>query len=510
MKALLNLDLVGKKPDISIRKRSHYKTFLGSFFTLTIISLTILNSKDTIEAYINKTYPSISEEYLESKSFINFTMKSNPLMFTYGYLDIISSNITYIKPREENDTSSDLDGPVLSFLNVSGGSYTADYQNYKKYAIKCDSNKLREISTSQIENEKDGNTLTFWNNILKQAETSYCLPEGDEPDYTNIDENGNGRIQVITVDNDNLTRLNNKYGKNSSLRLFFLFVFYSKVYFTPGSSEGFYTKRLEYEVFPLQTDRKLMYIMEFQNIQTTRDYSEFFLVNKKENEFISVDKTKAYASVEVNDILESLFPPLTIQFTKVPIMKLYTFKYSTISDIISSLGGSFDIIFFSIQLIHNFNTHFNYKAFILNSVFMYHTTNQEPRNTNLEINNIVKQSTKVSVNDNQSRYKLNSEDLNSELTRILSNRVKYTIKATDIVKSYYNTMTRKNTVKDDLITKSEELISKQIDFTEIIKSSLDLSMMKTAFYEKDISDYFTFPSINLHSKNKFLKEEKIF
>lgn len=44
---------------------------------------------------------------------------------------------------------------------------------------------------------------------------------------------------------------------------------------------------------------------------------------------------------------------------------------------------------------------------------------------------------------------------------------------------------------------SESLISREIDFTRILKNSFDLHILKNAFIEEPLSNYISFPSLSL-------------
>lgn len=398
---------------------------------------------------------------------------------------------------------------------------------------------------SQYSQERPSFENDYWVDYLFKVNNSYCFPKKDETedlDYSYIDNKGNGHSTVVAVNRDIIRTL---FSKPKLLDLYVLVMFYERTYFSPGNSTQFYTKRLESELFPITSDKSKMYNVNFIKTKTTRDYSGFFITDKIENIFTTVDKVLIQAEAIVpsyilnNDDINVTH--LVLNLNKAVFLKTYSFKYIGISDIISSLGGSFRPIFFIFQFIYNFLIMFNYKAYLLNSIFQYHTSKddsnkeynkvntlmnnyivkrgslcrrdsvhspekslekEELREINLNIlketNNEKRNNDNPTENASNKNQKTVSYKLHDSLNKIIKNREKYMIKSTDVVKAYFNSCFKiKATSKDKLLLLSESLIDTEIDFTKILKNSFDLHILKTAFIEEPLSNYITFPSLSI-------------
>ena len=480
--------------------------------------------------------------------------QKNPIMFTYGYVNPITLNLMMLN-FEDFDPSiqENIRGPFISHLDANphdkDNNYVIDFgkpDNQNEFAERCNMAKLKTLSNNADPSEKE-----YWADYLKKAQNAFCIPQHEDlskdKHYANIGDDASGHLTMLAI-NTNVIDAINKNNKNFNVNFIMLMMFYEKTYFTPGNKDQFYTKKLEYELFPVTPDKIRMYNVNFIRTETERDYSQLFFQNIISDSFITMDKVflQGEDTKPKSTGLSFSFPNLVIFLNKVPINKTMSFKYTSISDIISDLGGSFDLIFVIFQIFHNFLTTYNYEAFLLNSVFQYHTSIED---SNIQYNRIstfmsklkTRRSTileksinspeikpRESVNDASQRkikdesivkddsiaLEENQENDNNKkdefeikknilpsISKLIKNRESYQIKPFDIIKASYNTFFNKATSKDKLISISQSLIENEIDFTKILKNSFDLHILKRAFIEEPLCNYITFPSMSITNPN---------
>ena len=495
---------------------------------------TINKSEDIIKINFSTDYDINS---LISLNLNNMTENNNPIMFTYGFFDISRNDLRYI---DLNDFEDKLNGPFISHADIKNNTFSLDFKikddDHAKFTEKCNITNIeayaeqRKTETNNIEEE-------YWEDYIKKAKNSFCLPQR-EVDYTNKYDNGDEKLTVLSVNLDVVSAIKTKYP--SLVNLIVMVMFYPKTYFTPGDSQRFYTKRVEFEVFSLETDKIKLYYASFQKTKTERDYSEFFFPNVIEDEFITADKV--FLQGEANRDIKGI-PCLLLYLNKNPFSVIYSFKYTSISDVISSLGGSFDLIFVVFQIIHNYITTFNYKAYLLNSIFSFHCSNIENnaiynkintfvlknqttrRNSKFpEITKAIESPEKIKENQEEAKNDESGRKINDSLSvdierkenksihihqielqnnlrpsiqKLVSNRTKYEIKPYDVLTAYINQLRKKPSEKDKIILLSESIIEEQIDYAKILKNSFDLFILKEAFIEKPFSNYITLPSLSI-------------
>lgn len=391
MQYLLKLDFVGKRPEFKINNKSHYQTILGFLFTLVIFSLTILNSLSTIRNYIYKTFPMMSEEYKKDFDNMYFDKENNnPVMFAYAYVDLdLSLKMVNISDFKDENGEISLRGPFITYFNSKDNNYQVNLDNKNNYMKPCNYTDIRKYKN----HKNDLYENNYWEDYLSKVNSSYCFPnknEVEDSNYSYIDDKGNGHSTVLAI-NRSITKT--LLSKSRLLNINMLVMFYERTYFTPGNSTQFYTKRLEYELFPLSEDKMKIYNVNFIKTKTTRDYSEFFMTNEFEDIFITVEKVFIQAEVFIPSFIlnsdNANISNLVLNLNKSAFLKIYSFKYIGISDIISSLGGSFKPIFFIFKFIYILISMFNYKAYLLNSIFQYHTSNEESNIEYKKINTLM-------------------------------------------------------------------------------------------------------------------------
>ena len=207
MKLLLNLELIGIKPDISLKGRPHYQTFWGFSLTLGIIFFTIFNSWETIIKYTSKTFPMFSENYEKDNHNMTFSIRDNtPIMFSYAFLDI--ANGGEVKDIILDDYTNNRFSPFATYVEKNKTS------QINKLLFDLEKCNLSEIDL-KLKNSTDPADIEYWENLKEIAKISYCFPNDGTTEvkyneaFTSIDEENNTeRYLTITINKDTTRGIN--------------------------------------------------------------------------------------------------------------------------------------------------------------------------------------------------------------------------------------------------------------------------------------------------------------
>lgn len=148
----------------------------------------------------------------------------------------------------------------------------------------------------------------------------------------------------------------------------------------------------------------------------------------------------------VNQTYSHLFLVLDISKKK----KIYQYKYLGITDIISDLGGSFDIYVFLITIINKILSGFQYKSFLINSIFSFHYIKSTPK--------IIKAKRSISlINITPKGY----SSLESKKSLV-----------SDLVKDYLNSMEKVYITPNDIILSNMRQITRSMTKQDKIKKNV--------------------------------------
>ena len=527
---MLKFDLVGVKPSFKINQLQNQQTYLGLLFTILIGVFTFLNSKDSISNYIYSTYPQISEEYATESTDLKFDFENkNPVMFSYAYLDTKTFKINYV-PHD-----SSISTPIINYLDFKENE--VEYKGLY-FTEKCNMTDIEILSkndtfTGGIEDD-------YWKEIKKNAVRSYCFPKNNNT-YANSDNQNNGRTIMINVHSNILDQLS-AYSNYTS-KMFLLIMYYPQTYLTPGNNAKFYTKRLEWQLFFLSPETSKMYNIDFQRKTTNKIFSTYFFDNNQLDYFFSMDKNYLTGEVETKymNYLPGGKPSLILYINKTIYTKIYNFKFTTLNDVISNIGGSFELIYLMLSIVNSVLTKFSYHAFLLNSIFKFHTSNDLHEKTATILRNYSKYFKEHDVNEKKTYHDLSEREINVSrevpnnenvenkrntknlmikstqqtintdyklrigLLEIIKGRNSYKISSYDAFIARLNDIIGKTTIKDNLILLSSSIDQQSLDFNAIVKSVLDIETLKDLVVDEDFANYLTFPSLNISKPTSSIK-----
>ena len=327
---------------------------------------------------------------------------------------------------------------------------------------------------------------------------------------------------------------------NYTSNMFLLIMYYPQTYLTPGNNAKFYTKRLEWQLFFLSPETSKMYNIDFQRKITNKIFNTFYYDNNQIDYFYSMDKNYLTGEVDTKymNYLPGGKPSLILYINKTIYTRIYYFKFTTLNDIISNIGGSFELIYLMLSILNSIFTNFSYHAFLLNSIFKFHTskdshektvtilrnyskylkdydliekkTFHDLTNRKLNVSREVAKDENVVNNKNvinkSTQHVINSEyKLRIGLLEIIKGRHSYKVSSYDVFIAKLNDIIGKTTIKDKLILLSSTIVQQSLDYNTIVKCVLDIETLKDLVIDEDFTNYLTFPSLNISKPTSSIK-----
>lgn len=511
MKLLKKLDFIGNKPNFKLNKHNHYQTYFGAFASVLVIFLNFAITRSTFFNFFENTFPSMSQSYSTNDNRLYFNLQNNSfLMFNYNYVN--TANISR-HPIHYNET---IIPPIVIVSDLLDESNT--YFDKPSVLLERCTNMITKESFPNYENDKE-----YYDNILSIASFSYCMPSNDNL-YTSLNSKSYGQLLTVSILKQADTTLRSLYPD----KLLGLLMYYEKRYINQDTTkkDQFFIKKLEYEYFPFSNEENKIsiYNLFFEKVQYIRDYSLFlFYGTINEDNFHSLQKNVFNGNTKSsNTQITSLF----IMLNKSTLSRVFNFQFTSLSDCLSAFGGTYEIIFILVETFYVFFFSFDYKAYLINSVFSFHAEDEESKqsarkvsaafgnninnfqsNTNRENKNTISELDRIVKGDGTTNRlpEISQIELKICLNKILLKRQPYSINSIDTLKAAFNQIRNKESEKDKLINLLDIVIQENIDFVKIIKNSLDIYALKETIIEKPLINFITFPSLNINNCSNSIK-----
>lgn len=498
MKHLLHLDLIGQKPEISIKQSSTYQTIFGTILSFFILFITVYSSKDLFDQYINKTYPQESINYIKNEETMNFNIENLPVLIQYKYFNPKNSQVNDVQISKLNDDH--IYYPTTKFVDYDDNNDKIAISKIEEHLPKCN---LTSISSFLKKMNKTNSTLfnierEFWEEYYKKAKDSFCfnqLSKDHENFHIRRDDNTKGRYIFILFSSKISDYIKNIAG--NPFILSFVSFSYPKYYLSASEKNKQYTKDLDIILFPIESTPNIyFYDIFFNSFDIISDYSEFFVENQKEAKYYTIDYYNFRGSInaELLDASNTDYNRLILILNMNKIKKIYKYKYLGITDIISNLGGSFQIYFILISFIHTLLSQFHYKAFLINSIFSFHYNNtvsrKETKNKFLRINSNSLPLRSMSLENKKTL-------VNDLVEDYIKSKEKTIITAKEIFYSSISSFFQPESVKNKIINKCSEVLDQQYEYSNIIRLLLENYIQNEMILNSSLQRFLHFPSINL-------------
>lgn len=500
MNFLLNLDLIGQKPQMLLNNKPSYQTYLGFILSIFMLSLTIYSSQDSMSDYVNKKFPKESIDYQRYNDKINFNMSSLPILIQYTYYDVM-------KGKYEDFNISELSEryhPIIelrSYLTEGESGNLIRLFPCNLTMIQDTIMKLNVTDPFKFSIEKE-----YWKEYIRKAQSSYCFNQNNiKNEYILYNEN---KYIVLAITSELDSILTKAIPVISFIP--FVSILYPK-YILTASNVNIYIKDIDYLLFPVPKHSSInAYEIFFNSFKIVSDYSEFFIENKVERVFYSIDSPFYRGSVEVGESLKEMkivYSSLLILLNMSKLSRIYQYKYVGIGDILSELGGSFQIYYLLISILYGGVIKFSYQSYLLNSIFSFHVSQSKGQgqrhNTNTKENqneySKIKYSTKISHVHTNSSLKMKKTMVKSRIEEYLNKKEKRIITTKQVFMSFINKILNKQSVSQKIITNCLFLLESQFDYSKIIQLFLEDFIQKEIIMDDSLHKFMNFPSINLEN-----------
>lgn len=506
MRFLYELDIIGHKPEIKLGNNSTYKTFIGSCLSIFIFFITFYSSKEIFKQYIDKTFPKESINYINNMDKINFDLSNLPILIQYLYFDPKEKKYFEIDINKVNQSSF-----TFPFLEVNELHDSKVTKITKKVVSKCNRTyinayiqMLNATNSSQFNLEKE-----FFESFIEKSKTSFCFnqtKEDIELFHIKTDSNLKKRYLILLFQSSLISDM--KSYSNNTFILPFVCLRFPKYYFSVSEKNKQYTKDLVFELFPITTKAEIhFYDIFFNSFDIISDYSEFFIENQQEKTFYSLENISFRGSVDSGffDNLNITYNSLNLVLNMSKMKRIFQYKYIGITDIISDIGGSFEIYFILISFIHKVLSQFHYKSFLINSIFAFHVNKESNFEENVKRLNTVKSAATFSERRkgrwNSSVPLETKKELVDDIVKTyIHSKEKVFISAKDVLYTSFRKIFNMQTVKNKIISKCVRILSIQYEYSNIIRLLLEDYIQKELILDESLQKFMHFPSINLSNE----------
>lgn len=456
-----NLDMHSNGLKINLNKNETQFHFIGLLFTIGVLAITILSKINLIKDYLNNSNPTLKQynREINSDEYSNFTFSD--IVFILYKVDFINSKIIPIKQEEIE---------VLTIINQSFNLGNINYE-YVGGLFRCSE---KDLNDSGIKKEKFSSD--YYNSLF--SEYSLCIKSASNTKSFSFNNNKNLAITLHNINTDADLIFTEIYIKESEL----VYNNYENPVITKWNLKSFYTTKgntMHNIILKKNTYSFNNLSFIFESLRDTTSY--YNIDNISEGFFINTDKKNTTIHIR---IFQSL------------INSMIDVRYVTIDEIVSSIGGSFSVIFFIFHCIYSYFFDFLSKVDIVNSIFSYENDqhiSKKAKEIDLTFTKSLKDSSKeIENNIVLNKQKINNSDSlvlkDSKDTEHFYSKNVFNTDVNDKKSSYYN---KKLKIKNDI---SEEF---QINSKIEEKNKNDIS-----YFEGFIFTFCTFCCcLNSKSKN---------
>lgn len=409
LRFLYHFDILAPSIEFTNKGKSRSTSIMGVLFTLCIVIVSILSAKKLISQIVYTKDPTVSFDYQTTNEDykLDFNKYRNNFLFQFLYVDgsltrqPINSDyfkITLIKQSNSNK----------QYVNITDSNVSIYFLE------KCNEDFLKNNYLLKGK----GN---YTNDELKTLkDTALCLPEITDSEISFYEDT------TIDLAISNTPELQNLF----SILIFK--VIYKEYIIDRNNYDSPYKVIWDEKYFAVNSDKLQAYNFNLMNYYIdVYNPSFIFQIKRDTLDFGVIDYISDYIDTVIPEIFLDVLhvPNLLISFIPTYQDKIIEIKYTTYDELLSTLGGTFAVITFIFQYIHEYLYDCIFKAEIINSVFMFHSNDYDYISNN-KINN--KEREKGRINSKNEKDKESTDSNN----RFIDNESK--LKSLNEIENYQN------------------------------------------------------------------------
>ncbi len=197
MNPLLYLDLLSPKKKITLgNEYSSYKTQLGALFSILAIIITIINTKDIYQSYVNMETPKETVNYsLDSSKYV-YKSKEFPILFSYLSADLYPFKIRVVKREDLKYVEVGL--AQISISDIGRDNSFTQYFNPLKLCNRTEIELMIEEYKKKYPNQYKFEK-SYWRQYLKISENSFCIDDKELYLNTGLDLNYKESLLLLGI-----------------------------------------------------------------------------------------------------------------------------------------------------------------------------------------------------------------------------------------------------------------------------------------------------------------------
>lgn len=461
MRYLNWFDKIGIHPYMTIKYNQSNVSISGLILTIIVFVITLLGSKNIIIDYFVVKNPNtfLLLDKDPNTVIFNNTDIVNDITISYVEFDSIKSKFIQLPYNAINIT------PIVSIANSDNGYAITSFEkliNCKEKSKDLLSNNMKHLfvqtneNSDELDEDKINRSLCFKDNTLSNVYQT---------------ENRESLTSLIFYTSSNYDLLS-----KNPFKQYFARLAYTQYIYQPNNINNPYFKKNEVYIFPLNPSYSTGYVTNIKKTELSLITNPFILQeNVNTYDIYQVDKIyNLYNSNRLSD----KFPILAIIFKQDPIKNQLKFKYTTLEQVTSYIGGFFPVIYYIFYVVNTYISSFELQAYLINRIFTFHYILDNEKNTNIRkkanyiINNLNNESCNNSILN--IKDKSNNSVINNNLSNISIKNCDLELKNLNIVNNDFNNKYKSQNLNNNSKSKFCKYISilsnKNLNYKKCLKT----------------------------------------
>lgn len=357
---LLYLDILAPPIEFTNNGKARSHSVLGLVFSISIFIISLLSAKSLILNILTNSNPKVTTDYITINE--NYTMNFNETLKNSFFFKFYYFNVSSIDSYIIN--TSELE-PIYVYKRNSEDIGQADVNENSRDTLESCSEEflIQEYLSSEALTEEEKNNRTVLENLKN---TTMCFPYVSDSEISYYKSTSIDMIFSPTIDES-----------TQNTKMMIIEIYYKQLLVDRSNFIKPYKIQWMTKYYFIDYKWFNSYYFNVQSSYLDIYESSFILEEKRGSTltFGTLDNISGFIDLEIPvEYLQGKikFPFLQLSFFPTYQSKNLEIRYTTYDELLSTLGGTFSVIVFFFQLLHEYLHDCFFKAHLLNSIFLFH------------------------------------------------------------------------------------------------------------------------------------------